>query len=386
LSEAPRLDQATIRPGDRWIYSAGFNVGPDLTHTERIDTELADLRRLSDAGARIALLTHQGSANDGTASHLPHIADHLAARLRRPVRYVPGTLGAEHVEAATTLPPGGIALLGNVRLLPGETTCSPHLARHLARLGDRAAIGGFSKAHREHASNCGILRHLPGYATSSLLNEITQLLPWATPAPRRVAVLGGTKPEKTLLGLPLLAPTCDVLIPAGAVLHHVLRALGHPVGRSTLGDQPNACLHAAEQLLTQPHSTRLHLPEHVIIQQPGHPHARTIRLTDAVPPDAAIVDFLLQHWAFQELRHAQQIIIAGPPSHCRRDHRTATDTILTAAPHHKSLLLGGDTTQELTPWHGHTSTGGGAALQVLGGTCTVLQHLHAQRTRCRSTA
>ena len=77
MSTMRLLRDHPVVPGERWVYSAGFNVGPALTDTGRIDTELDDLRGLAAAGARVALLSHQGSAKDGTARHLDYLAGYL---------------------------------------------------------------------------------------------------------------------------------------------------------------------------------------------------------------------------------------------------------------------------------------------------------------------
>jgi len=111
-----------------------------------------------------------------------------------------------------------VVVFGNTRDHAGEEANDPELAARFALLGDQVAIGGFSKAHRSHASNVGILKHLPGCAAQSLTREITRLAPWAgthhdTPS---VAVLGGTKPEKTLLGLGCLSRTYTLVVPGAA--------------------------------------------------------------------------------------------------------------------------------------------------------------------------
>jgi phosphoglycerate kinase len=373
------LGRVRIAAGQRWVYSAGFNTGVDLADTLRIDTELADLRRLAEAGARVALLSHQGSARDGSAVHLDHVARYLAQRLDRPVRYLPSALGPEAERAARDLAPGEIALFGNTRLLPGEQEADPELARRLALLGDQAAIGGFSKAHREHASNCGLLDHLPGYAAESLLAEIARLAPWAADGREqsRAAVLGGAKPEKTLIGLRDFARTHDLVIPGGVVLNCLLRALGYQTGASSLGERPDACVAQAAKVWTGRRRAQIHLPQTVLVRGPGWAGVREVRLAEGVPPDGAIVDFVLEAEVLRRLGAADRVIVAGPPSLCRDGHRNAADAVLSAVRHtpDRTLLLGGDTAREL-PWAGPLSAGGGSALQFLAeADCTVLRRL-----------
>lgn len=390
LAGVPRLRGTPVAPGDRWVYSAGFNVPPGGRETGRIDAELADLDHLAGRGARVAVLSHQGSARDGTAGSLEFAAGHLARRLGRPVAYVPVSAGSEAERRARELTPGAVAVFGNTRLHPGEEAGDPALARAFARLGDAVAVGGFSKAHRSHASNVGILRSLPGVACESLLREPALLAPWADRDPGRfsVAALGGTKIEKLAVGLPAALAAYDAVVPGGAVLAALLAAAGHEVGGSALGADPAAAVAAARRALAGPYRERLVLPEELVVTGPGgRGAARTVPvgtplgaadlIVDAPPSPAlrAVLDRLV--------RARGRGYVAGPPGWARHGHRRTADPLLAAlaAPGVAGLLLGGDTVAEL-PWAGPTSTGGGASLHYLAhGTCPVLDALAAQRHR-----
>ncbi|MFF7591310.1 phosphoglycerate kinase [Kitasatospora purpeofusca] len=383
------LADHTPAPGERWIYSAGFNAGPALADTGRIDVELADLARLSDAGARTALLSHQGSAKDGSARHLDYLADYLSRRLGRPVRYLPENSTARARARARELDPGEIALFGNTRLDPGEERGDPGLARALAGLGDRVAIGGFSKAHRRHASNTGLLDHLPGWAAAGLVGEARALDPWAAGAGDgdgpSVAVLGGVKPEKTLIGLRGLTRTHHLVIPGGVVLNTLLAVTGHRIGRSELGSDPEGCARAAREVLARTGGAGIHLPRVVVAAGPDGT-VRHLPLDRGVPDDHAIVDFEVQPGAIELLRRAGRVLVAGTPGRHAEGNRHAAAAVLAARAHAPggTLLLGGDTVAEL-PWDGPRSTGGGSALQYLvEGTCAVFEALAANAARTRT--
>jgi phosphoglycerate kinase len=373
---APRslLDRPIVS-GERWIYSAGFNVASGMHDTSRIDTELADIARLADAGARVAVLSHQGRHKDGSAQHLSDIATYLSRRLGRNVVYVPENTTDSAVERSHALAPGGVALFGNTRHHPGEEANDPALAAQFARLGDAVAIGGFSKAHREHASNAGLLQRLPGWAASSLLVELERLSPWSgsNPSVPSLAVLGGVKPEKTLIGLSSFSRTYDVVVPAGAVLNHVLQALGYPVGDSELGEQPERCAMAANEILSSA-TARIHVPSRVVIARrsgDSFTDPREIPAAEGVPPGFAIVDFHLETWLADLMREygasGCRAVLAGTPSLYLKGFRHASTHLLdwASAPGVEAILLGGDTVSEL-PFDGPTSTGGGSALCYLG--------------------
>lgn len=379
------LRHRELREGERWIYSAGFNLRPDLRSTGRIDAELADMSRILRSGGRLAVLSHQGDHAAGTAGRLDFAAGYLSARLGVPVEYVRENDTAAAVESSQALRPGTAAVFGNTRQHAGEQRNDPDLARRFARLGDAVAIGGFSKAHRAHASNVGILRHRQGFLADSVLDEIALLRPWTGACDRlSVAVLGGVKREKTIIGLAALAGHYDLVVPGGAVLSQLLRAAGYRVGSSHLGDDPGACLAAAAGALTRLGPRRLHLPDHVVIARPtpdGYLDARTIAVRSGVPDGWAIVDFALQPWLLKRLGDVGRAFIAGTPCLYANGFRLSAEPLLRAfgAPGVLALLLGGDTVAEL-PWHGPVSSGGGAALHYLArGSLPVIDALRAQR-------
>lgn len=369
-----RLRDKEIRPGDRWVYSAGFNVRRDLRDTSRIDAEIPDLQRILRAGGRVAILSHQGS--HGSAAELDHVAAYLTARLGSTVDYVRDNDTADAARLATRLAPGTAALFGNTRRHAGEQRNDPELARRFAALGDAVAVGGFSKAHRAHASNVGILRSLPGYVTDSVLRETDLLAPWAGPSDRfSVAVLGGVKREKTVVGLDAVSRHYDVVVPGGVVLNSVLRALGHDVGASELGDDPDGCLRVARTVLGRTGGARIHVPRHVTVTRDG---AVRVVGVDQIPPGWAIADLVPLPWLRDALtrlaRSGGRAFVAGTPSRYAEGFRNCADQVLAAfsAPGVDALLMGGDTVAEL-PWDGPVSTGGGAALHFLAhGTCPVL--------------
>ncbi|HET8956370.1 MAG TPA: phosphoglycerate kinase [Solirubrobacterales bacterium] len=385
LGGVPLLRERPIAFGERWLYSAGFNVGPDLASTARVDCEFEDLARLAAGGARVAILTHQGSHRDGTARPLDFLVPYLERRLGLPVAYLADPLAPETTVALDRLEPGGIALLGNTRLLPGEEEGDPDLARRLARLGDAVAIGGFSKAHRAHASNAGLLRHLPGYAAESLVTELVELDPWVGADDRfSVAALGGLKREKIDPGLTGLAQTYDLLIPGGAVLNALLAAAGYEIGASELGE----CAETASAALLQDGCrAEVHLPEVVVVAPLGSlrpSHAHTIPITAGVPSDHAIVDFVLRPKVLSLLDSISEgrALLAGPPGLCASGFDRASGPLLElmGKPAIASLMLGGDSAREL-PWKGRVSSGGGSALLFLAtGACPILTTLARGRT------
>lgn len=390
VKEIRTLRDAPVSARERWIYVAGFNVGRSTVASPRVDREARDIAHLLERGARVAILSHQGRHHDGSAEHLGHVAARLTD-LGVPTAYDADATHPVAEARSHTTPAGSAVLFGNTRHHAGEETNDAELAAAFARLGTKVAIGGFSKFHRAHASTVGLLERLPGVLADGVAQEIDRLMPWtgADPDSLGVLVLGGTKQEKTLVGLAELSHSYDLVVPGGAVLNLLLAALGHEIGHSELGvDDPSQklrLLDAARQALTTCGS-RLVLPETVVVA-PGADRAGGRRQPVAQPvlPGWRVVDFLVPEQLLDRIARAPRVraLVAGTPCLHSEGHTRASTALLSAlaAPHVRALLLGGDTTTEL-PWSGPTSTGGGSALSLLAhGSTVVLDALEANNRR-----
>lgn len=381
------LRAARISRGDRWVYSAGFNVDSSLSSTGRIDEEIDDLAMLIRRGARVALLSHQGTHRDGSAEHLGHIARYLTLHLGRRVSYFPTGLGPAALRRAGRMRDGEIVLFGNTRFEAGEERNDLSLGRAFARLGDRIAMGGFSKLHRAHASNNAILRTRPAFLASSVERALAQLAPWTHPGGPSLAFVGGVKSEKSVVGLPNLVQRYNRVVPTGTVLNAYLAASGLDVGASKLGEHPQRAFSAAREVITGAWSGRVVLPTHVIVA--GSAGARRIEVGDRVRSDEKIVDLDLPAAVLRYAGARPRVLVAGTPSAVHDGFRGSIGQLEAAfGPEHAdTLLVGGDTAQDFDRSIGCVSSGGGSALTVIatGSAVTLDTMRRARGTKKRKT-
>lgn len=390
LDRLPQLRNVPLRYGDRWIFSAGFNVDPEIRDDSRIREELSDLATLAQVGCRVAILSHQGNCRDGSARALDYVAAYLQRQLGRQVAYVPDCCGAEAETAAQCLRPGDIALFGNTRRHAGEELNDSELARTFARLGNFVAVGGFCKAHRAHASNVGILDYRPGFAASGLVAQARSLQSWAgrRPGVLSVAALGGLKSEKITIGLKGLVEIYDYIVVGGAVLNTVLAALGCRIGDSLLSDNGKVYTEVVRSILEGPFEDRILIPDILVVQATGRKDTtRTISRHEGVPDGYRIVDFepspATESILARLVSGGGRLLIAGPPGKTKAGHTRAADRLRHAMRSSavRTILLGGDSAAEL-PFEGQVSSGGGSALHFLcDGTTMVFGALIANRKR-----
>ena len=127
--------------------------------------------------------------------------DKVAARLEeligRPVVKVDDTVGPHAQAACSSLAPGGIVVLENVRFNPGEKKGDVAFAKKLAALADCYVNDAFGTCHRDEASMVAVPEQFPpdrraiGFLVEKELRILDTLL--ASPKHPYVAVMGGAK-------------------------------------------------------------------------------------------------------------------------------------------------------------------------------------------------
>lgn len=394
-----RLRTATIKKRDIWIYVADFNIAHDgttLKSTQRIDAEIDDAKFILERGGIVAFLAHKGRFKDGDTEDLDFVLPYLSCRLGKEVGkellYYPENNTPEAARFVQGLPAQTAAVMGNTRKHAGEEENDRGLSKQFAALGQRAAIGGFGKAHRAHASNVGIQGYIPCYATESQLKEMKLLARWtgASPGVYSVAVLGGVKKEKITIGLGGLARTYDAIIPGGIVLNTILKAKRFEIGASVISDGGKTFQKEVSEVLDGPHADKVLIPDAVIVARKArgqYVSARRLPVKEGVPDGHMIVDYELSAAGVDALDRMVEgngrLLLAGTPGIYTAGFTSATAPILARMSRlpGRCVALGGDTAAEVG-FKGRCSTGGGSALYfVANGTTPVYQALRANRRK-----
>jgi phosphoglycerate kinase len=245
------LDDFELR-GKRVICRVDINSPLDpatggLRDTTRIRGCTPTVRELSEKGARVVLLAHQGGDLEyqNYASTEPHAAV-LAEYLGRPVRFIDDVVGPAARAAIAGLSDGEILLLDNVRFVAEELTLfeeklklSPEaqaktlLVRKLAPLAEVFVCDAFAAVHRSQPSLVGFEEVLPS-AMGRLFEHEYESLSRIRRSPDRPAVfvLGGTKVDDAFLMMRsvLDEKVCDRVLTGGLVGQIMLLATGKDIG------------------------------------------------------------------------------------------------------------------------------------------------------------
>ena len=365
-----------------------------LKSINRIRACVPTVRELSDKGARVVLLAHQGSDIEYKNFYTtkPHAAV-LAELLGREVKWIDDVCGPAARAAIRALKDGEILLLDNVRFVAEEQTlfemklrltheqqAKTLLVEKLAPLADLYVCDAFAAAHRDQPSLCGFEQVLPS-AMGRLFEKEYCTVSEVMEAPVRpcVFVLGGAKISDAFLMMQtvLSRGVADTILTGGLVGNIFLTALGREIGQGSvdfiLKSNYGEYIDRAKELYAQYEKTIV-LPADLAWVEDGR---RREGLLGEVPQDIAAVDI-----GTRTAENYREIILAagtvfvnGPMGvfeQAASEYGTKTVWQAIADTEGYTVLGGGDSITatekyELTEKMGYICTGGGALIRFLSG-------------------
>ena len=245
------LDELSVR-GKTVLCRIDINQPVDrdtgkLKSINRITACVPTIRELSDNGARVVLMAHQGSDIEYKNFYTtkPH-AKVLSDLLGREVQWIDDVCGPAAREAIRNLKDGDVLLLDNVRFVSEEQTlfemklrltheqqAKTLLVEKLAPLGDLYVCDAFAAAHRDQPSLCGFEQVLPS-AMGRLFEKEYCTVSSVMEEPERpcVFVLGGAKISDAfqMMETVLSRGIADTILTGGLVANIFLIALGNDIG------------------------------------------------------------------------------------------------------------------------------------------------------------
>ncbi|MBI2549721.1 phosphoglycerate kinase [Candidatus Woesearchaeota archaeon] len=351
------------------------NVADDSRIREAVPT----IDYLLKKNAKVVLLTHINRPGGKVveAQRINSTAARLSELLQKEVKPLRDCIGEEVAAEIKEMKDGDIVFLENLRFHNEEEANDDVFAQQLAKLGDLYVNDAFSNSHRSHASMVGIPRHLPSYAGLLLEKEIRTLTA-ALEKPRRpfVVVLGGAKVSDKIGVIRNLGSKADKILIGGAMMFTFYRSRGFDVGSSKFEPEK---VSLADDLLNE-FGSRIVLPVDVVASDRFANDAKTqVVAAGEIPKGWMGLDIgpdSVSRFS-KELSEARTIIWNGPMGVFelfRFGEGTAAiaRTISGMTGQATTIIGGGDTLSAvekagLTGKFSHSSTGGGAMLEVLEG-------------------
>jgi phosphoglycerate kinase len=370
------------------LVRADFNVPIEEEGVEavakydhRLRVTMPTIQYLLDRRSKVVLCSHLGRPKGKVveALRMAPVADQMGVLLGHPVKALRDCVGPEVQREVSTMKPGDIVMLENLRFNPGEEKNDPEFARALASLADVFVLDAFATAHRAHASIVGVPKHLPTVAGLVMQKEI-EVIGKALESPDRplAAILGGAKISDKLKILENLLGRVNSLFIGGGMAATFLLAQGKQVGDSLVESDMVSTVKVVMERAAKK-GVKLHLPSDVVIASEFGPDPARVATVDVgqIPVGMRIMDIgpkTAQSYS-DALSRCKTIIWNGPQGVFEYDKFAGgTKAIANTLADLKAVtIIGGGSTAEAVEALGlghrmtHVSTGGGAMLEFLEG-------------------
>ncbi len=235
------LDNVDFK-GKRALVRVDFNVPLNDKHQVTDDTRIVSaiptIKKILKDGGSVVLMSHLGRPKSGPEDKfsLRHIVTDLNKELDLSVKFAKDCIGSEPTQLATSLDPGEVLLLENLRFHKEEEKGDEEFAKKLAGLGDIYVNDAFGTAHRAHASTSIVAQYfndkVAGYLMHAELENAEKVL--EKPERPFTAIMGGAKISDKILLIDKLLDKVDNLIIGGGMSYTFAKADGGKIGDSLL--------------------------------------------------------------------------------------------------------------------------------------------------------
>jgi len=377
----------------------------------RIQGHSGTLKELSDKGAKVVVLAHQGRPGDEYEfTTLEKHSIYIGKLLKREVKYCDELIGQSAITAIKSLKNGEILLLENVRFnseelveRPPDAQTKTHLVKRLSPHADFFVNDAFAAAHRSQPSLVGFTQVLPTLAGRIMEKELSMLLKtMKNPKRPSLFVLGGSKAEDSLkvVDKALSNGSTDKVLTCGLVALLFLIAKGYDLGQPTFeflrGKKLDKQIPYAKELLSK-FGDRIELPVDLAVDKYGK--RLEVGLSE-LPLPYRVSDIgsgTIGRYIYI-ISEAGTILANGPAGYFEEPQfAKGTNMLLKAIADNRTaftVVAGGHLATaaeqlKLADKLSHVSTGGGAAILFLAGEkLPVIEALKraAEKYRSRKTA
>lgn len=375
--------------GKRALIRVDFNVPLDsefrITDDKRIAAALPTINKIVNEGGSAVLISHLGRPKEGPAEKysLRHLVSHLSHLLNREVKFADDCIGPKAYELSSSLKPGEVLLLENLRFYKEEEKGNEEFAEKLSKHGDVYVNDAFGTAHRAHASTTIVATFFPhakvfGYLMAAEVANAEKVL--NGPSRPFTAIMGGAKVSDKILLIEQLLNKVDNLLIGGGMAYTFAKAMGGNIGSSLCEDDK---LELAKELISKAKAkgVNLALPKDSVI-------------ADAFNNDAHIAhaynDAIKEGWMgldignetvgeFDKIISGSKTILWNGPmgvfemSKFENGTKSVAHSVVKATEHGAfSLIGGGDSAAAVAKFKlenkvSYVSTGGGALLEYMEG-------------------
>jgi phosphoglycerate kinase len=359
----------------------------------RIRAHAKTVRELSDKGAKVVVLSHQGDPL--FLDQFIPLEEHsqiLSKYVGKEVKYIDDIFGPAAREAIRKLENGQILLLENTRFFSEDTRLfednisrSPEdqakslLVQKLYPLTDIFVNDAFAAAHKSQPSLVGFAEVLPSAAGRVLEAELRALRKVRdNPEKPCVFCLGGRKiSDKYVMMEPVLKNNvADKILTSGVIGLLMLKASGYKLGSQAeklIQDLGYEKYVSISKKLLENYGDKIEFPSDLVIDKEG---GKEIEVS-SLPADGQIMDIgrkTIEKYS-EILKNSKTVFFSGPPGVFEKEEFSAgTKELLKVIIESGafSVVGGGHSMAALRKYNlldkvSYASTGGGALVRYLSG-------------------
>ena len=202
----------------------------------RIRKTIPTIKHCIDQGAKVILMSHLGRPKGKIKPEfsLMPAGEKLAELLEMPVKFSHDCVSDDAINVSQNLQPGEVHLLENLRFYNEETNNDSQFSMNLSKHGEIFINDAFGTAHREHASNVGIVHHFMNRGIGFLIEKELEFLSdtLKDPSLPLLLIIGGAKIDTKIDVINHFLGLADNIVIGGAMANTFLAADGYHMGKS----------------------------------------------------------------------------------------------------------------------------------------------------------
>ena len=372
--------------GKKVLMRVDFNVpfkGGKVTDNSRILAHTSTLKKLLDAGAKVALISHFGRPKGKVdpAFSLSQIVPDIEKAYGLKVVFVDDCVGEKVAKAVDELKPGEIVVLENSRFHAEEQKNDPEFAKKMAEPFDVFVMDAFSASHRADCSTCGVIPFVKAAFAGDLLSREGDMLGAVSenPAKPYVLILGGAKVSDKIDIVGNLLDKATTILIGGGMAYTFLKAEGKEIGKSLCdGERLDFARDTLKKAADM--GVKILLPVDSVIASAIDASDTSIVSVDAIPADKMGLDIgpeTVKEFS-DALKGAKSVLWNGPmgvfeDAKFAEGTKKLAEAVAEATKAGAVTVIGGGDTASAVRQFGvadkvlHVSTGGGASLEYCEG-------------------
>ena len=202
----------------------------------RIRKTIPTIKHCIDQGAKVILMSHLGRPKGKIKPEfsLMPTGEKLAELLEMPIKFSHDCVSEDAINVSHNLQPGEVHLLENLRFYNEETNNDSQFSMSLSKHGEIFINDAFGTAHREHASNVGIVSHFMNRGIGFLIEKELEFLSdtLKDPSLPLLLIIGGAKIDTKIDVINHFLGLADNIVIGGAMANTFLTADGYHMGKS----------------------------------------------------------------------------------------------------------------------------------------------------------